>query len=247
MKDRGHVGIFLARHGIRFCQGAGSWSRFSSASGSRPQCVSRCEAASSALACTESHPRKAVRNASVHRAQATALASAEPLNGKRHAGLRSRVSQGCLGCAPLHFTIALHQFFATGSFDIKNRHAGDLLLLRATVKRLLSRRISRTHRQLVAAHHSEFGPTRSSGAVSACIGRLRASGLVMLATRYSESDPTETSLFDGNQLPKPPTTCAGRGCIMMLRASVKMAISMVLAERPAAIIASSGGQLTKAE
>jgi hypothetical protein len=72
----------------------------------------------------------------VHRAQATALASAEPLNGKRHAGLRSRVSQGCLGCAPLHFTIALHQFFATRSFDIKNRHAGDLLLLRATVKRL---------------------------------------------------------------------------------------------------------------
>jgi hypothetical protein len=69
----------------------------------------------------------------------------------------------------------------------------------------------------------------------------------MLATRYSESDPTETSSFDGNQLPKPPTTCAGRGCIMMLRASVKMAISMVLAERPAAIIASSGGQLTKAE
>ena len=85
MKDRGHVGIFLARHGIRFCQRAGSRSCFSSASSRRAQCGLRREAASSALACSKSRARKAVRNTTVRRPQAVALASAEVItdNGTR--------------------------------------------------------------------------------------------------------------------------------------------------------------------
>jgi hypothetical protein len=91
MKDRGHVGIFLARHGVRFCQGAGSRRRFAGASSGSPRCASRCEAASSAVACSESNrPRKADRNTSAYRMQSMALASAGAITGLS-AGRRPRV------------------------------------------------------------------------------------------------------------------------------------------------------------
>jgi hypothetical protein len=44
-----------------------------------------------------------------------------------------------------------------------------------------------------AVQESVVGPTRTSRGICSYVGCLRTSGLVMLATRFSESDPTRKS------------------------------------------------------